>query len=445
MNNSFFLQKVLESSLPRLLLALFLLPVVLIALFFVTAEQNPHAAELAFAERSIDKDIIGSVVPASCESAPPTNHFAGDCAVPPTPSTITVACGVPVSPAGPKTISWPASARASYYMVRLDYVGDPAPYLVQNDNYGATSFTFTPTLDTNYTTWVHACNVSGCSAHQAVNFNCPSPVVVGISASPSQVDAGNSTTINWNVTGATSCTASGGWLGAKTAGSDSENFNPTANTTYTLTCTGPGGTVSNSATVLVPSGYITGTNCTIPTGASSCDVNIIWQSYNFFSTSEVLQGDIQFSSDTVNAGTVRSINPNDAVFTLRDSGGSFVTTYSASVSCAANSVWTGVGGSCVPLPEIDITADPNVIRSGATAPLEIEIDAGYELTCTLNDGGASQVFTHDGTPSSQTYSRTTRPLNSAQVVSVSCVSPTYPAVNGDADVRVNVVPTIQEI
>ncbi len=442
MNNSVFLQKMFQSAASKLFFALLLIPIAFAMVFFFTLDSNPHSAELAFVEHSTDKDIIGSVVPASCESAPPTNHFAGDCAVPPTPSTITVACGVPTNPPGPKTISWPASARATYYMVRLDYVGDPAPHLVQNDNYGATSFTFTPALDTNYVTWVHACNVSGCSLHQAVNFNCPSPVVVGITASPSKVDAGDSTTINWNVTGATSCTASGGWSGARTPGVGSENFNPTANTTYTLTCTGPGGTVSNSATVLVPSGYITGTNCTIPFGASSCDVNVIWESYNFFTTSQVSQGTTTFSTAASSAGTVRSIAPGNSTFTLEDAGGDFSTTFVSTVNCALGSVWAG--NRCVELPSVDISADPNVIRSGATAPLEIEIVAAYELTCTVNDGGAPQVFTHSGTPSSNTYNRTTRTLTSAQIVSVNCVSPLYPVVNGNSDVRINVVPTIQE-
>ena len=61
------------------------------------------------------------------------------------------------------------------------------------------------------------------------------------------------TTLTWTVSGATSCTASGDWSGAKSATGGSEYVTPaTAGTkTYTLSCTGTGGTTEASATITV--------------------------------------------------------------------------------------------------------------------------------------------------------------------------------------------------
>ncbi len=74
---------------------------------------------------------------------------------------------------------------------------------------------------------------------------------VSLSASPTTITSGQSSTLTWTSTNATSCTASGGWSGSKLTTGGSENVSPTSNTTYTLTCTGPGGTTPASATVTV--------------------------------------------------------------------------------------------------------------------------------------------------------------------------------------------------
>ena len=81
-----------------------------------------------------------------------------------------------------------------------------------------------------------------------VNPN-PAPVTT-LSASPSTITSGNSATLTWSSTNATSCTASGGWAGAR-ATSGTSSFSPTSNTTYTLACAGAGGTDSKSVTVTV--------------------------------------------------------------------------------------------------------------------------------------------------------------------------------------------------
>src|SRR5262249_52083563 len=104
-------------------------------------------------------------------------------------------------------------------------------------------------------------------------FLVPPPPTLMLSANPS-IPAGSAATINWSSTNATSCTATGGWTGAKgTSGSQSTGA-LTQTTTFTLTCTGGGGSVTKSVTVtVVPApptlDMLSANPTTIPTGNSA--------------------------------------------------------------------------------------------------------------------------------------------------------------------------------
>ena len=80
--------------------------------------------------------------------------------------------------------------------------------------------------------------------------NPPAVPTLVLAATPSIIDAGQSSTVSWDASDATSCTASGDWSGSK-AISGSEVVNPSATSTYTLSCIGDGGSASDSVTVTV--------------------------------------------------------------------------------------------------------------------------------------------------------------------------------------------------
>jgi hypothetical protein len=87
----------------------------------------------------------------------------------------------------------------------------------------------------------------------------PVPTVT-LSANPQSITVGQSSTLTWNSTNATSCTASGGWSGTQNT-SGSVTVTPTASTTYSLSCTGAGGSASASAVVTATaSGVSVGAN-----------------------------------------------------------------------------------------------------------------------------------------------------------------------------------------
>ena len=88
------------------------------------------------------------------------------------------------------------------------------------------------------------------SATTRVYGAAPSPAqVVRFDATPSNIAAGQSSTLTWIVQGATSVSINNG-IGT-VAATGSTTVTPTATTTYTLTGTGPSGNVTATTTVTV--------------------------------------------------------------------------------------------------------------------------------------------------------------------------------------------------
>jgi hypothetical protein len=78
------------------------------------------------------------------------------------------------------------------------------------------------------------------------------PPTVQLTASQTTVTSGQSVSLSWTSTGATSCTASGAWSGAQPLSASAvAQAALTATATYTLTCNGVGGSANSSATVTV--------------------------------------------------------------------------------------------------------------------------------------------------------------------------------------------------
>jgi hypothetical protein len=99
-------------------------------------------------------------------------------------------------------------------------------------------------------TFVLTCSGAGGerSAQVAITAVAPPPVI-SLSASPTAVLRGAATTLTWSVTSATSCSASGAWSGARQLTGTESTAALTANATYTLNCTGAGGSRNTSLTV----------------------------------------------------------------------------------------------------------------------------------------------------------------------------------------------------
>lgn len=80
----------------------------------------------------------------------------------------------------------------------------------------------------------------------------PAPTVT-LTLSQSKITLGSSSTIAWSSTDATSCAASGAWSGTQAiSGSSAQTPTTSGANTYTLTCTGTGGTTNQTAILTVP-------------------------------------------------------------------------------------------------------------------------------------------------------------------------------------------------
>lgn len=100
-------------------------------------------------------------------------------------------------------------------------------------------------------TYTLGCTGFGITTSRSVTLTVNAPTV-SISLAPSTITDGGSSTLTWSTTRTSACTASGAWSGP-TALSGSRQVSPsTGSFSYTLTCTGTGGSIaSNSATLTV--------------------------------------------------------------------------------------------------------------------------------------------------------------------------------------------------
>lgn len=118
---------------------------------------------------------------------------------------------------------------------------------VVSSNFGATgvsgSVSVNPSTSTTYTLTLSGPGGTTTQSNTLV-VSQPTP---SISVSPSVINRGNSATLFWSASGATSVSTNFG----QTATSGSITVNPTSTTTYTITAFGPAGSASNAASLIV--------------------------------------------------------------------------------------------------------------------------------------------------------------------------------------------------
>ncbi len=112
------------------------------------------------------------------------------------------------------------------------------------------SQTVTPSVNTTFTiTCFNSRGQASDSVTVFVNQVQATPTLV-FRAIPSVITRGDASSLSWTSDNTTSCIAGGGWSGNK-AVSGSQSVNPQVQTNYTLTCFGPGGSVTTEALVTV--------------------------------------------------------------------------------------------------------------------------------------------------------------------------------------------------
>ena len=189
----------------------------------------------------------------------------------------------------------------------------------------------------------------------------PSAPTISISANSTSVSYNASATLTWSSTNATSCSASGNWSGVKTTSGNESTGSLTSSKIYTLTCSGVGGSVSNSAAVTV------GTQPVIVNGAWSA-----WSTWSACSVTACGQTGTQTRTRTCT-------NPAPANGGINCSGSTSETQVCSTTACQN-----------IP-PTVSLTAPTNNSTLTASATITLSANASD------SDGTISKVEFYNGT------------------------------------------------
>ncbi len=202
----------------------------------------------------------------------------------------------------------------------------------------------------------------------------PSPTpVVTLTASPTTISAGDSTTLSWSSSNADTCTAFLGWTGSK-ALSGSQVVSPVVTTTYQLDCTGPGGVGSDDATVTVnvvtpetPTVDISALPLSIQVGSSS---QLTWNSEN---TTTCVASNGWSGARAVDG--VLSVSPTvTTTYTLECTGAGGIASDSVTITVTAEPL----------VPTLTLNANPLSVSAGATSTLTWV--SGNTTSCVASNG-----------------------------------------------------------
>lgn len=208
---------------------------------------------------------------------------------------------------------------------------------------------------------------------QAVGSTTPPPTAptVLISASPTTITSGNSSTLTWSTANATSCSASGGWSGIKGLSGSASTGSLTANTTFTLVCTGVAGSASQSATVAV--------SPSTPPPTSGNQVTSFRLTSTTSGTKPFTIGHA-FKQGGVPSGSTVSANVTDFQAVIKNAwpdGSAKFAILSGRASLPANTPLT-VTLSVASIPGGTALTESDLLNTGVTASIQ------YGATCTVN-------------------------------------------------------------
>lgn len=195
--------------------------------------------------------------------------------------------------------------------------------------------------------------------------------------------------------------------------------------------------------------------CFIQQGDSTCATTVTWEItnaadpnvYNTYTNTTVSSGDPSGSEPVALERGIHTFAARDNTNTLESTN--------VSAECVSGTNWNPVANICdivpppPPEPEISLDLSRELIRSGETVDVTVDVEAEYPAECTVYGVESTPiVFMHNGTPADPISGDvfTSRPLKAAQVVTVTCVpTPANGASSNTSSARVDVIPVVQEI
>ena len=220
------------------------------------------------------------------------------------------------------------------------------------------------------TTFALSCTgAGGTVSTSAVVAVVPTPTL-SLIASPTTVAAGNASTLQWSTANAASCTASGGWTGAKATSGSQSTGAIVSTTTFTLTCTGPGGTIARNATVTVAPAPQVSLSSSPTSVASGAAATLTWTSTNASSCSA--SGGWSGAKTTNGSQTTGPLAASTS-YTLTCSG-----------TGGSKSATTAVTVDSTPIASVTLSASPQSVTSGGSTTLTWS--SNNATSCLATDG-----------------------------------------------------------
>jgi hypothetical protein len=200
----------------------------------------------------------------------------------------------------------------------------------------------------------------------------PAAPTATLTVNPTMVAPGGGSMLTWSSTSATACAASGGWSGALPTSGSRGTGAVTANTAYSLNCTGPGGTSPAAAATLsvtvpaLPAATLTANPSMVAPGGAS---TLTWSSTN--ATACAASGGWSGSLPTSGSRSTGALTANTSYSLTCTAGGG-----TSSVAAAAVAVSGGMLG-----------VSPKIAA--------ITLSRTQQFTAIVPGGGAA-VWTVDG-------------------------------------------------
>ena len=223
------------------------------------------------------------------------------------------------------------------------------------------------------------------------------PAVV-LTANPASVPTGGTSRLTWSSTNATSCEASGGWSGSKPTSGSATTGPLATSTAYSLSCTGPSGTVVSTVTITVaaPAEPPTLALSATPTAvALDGHASLAWTSSG--ATSCTATGGPWSGTKPVQGSETVGPLSSSAAFTL---------------SC------TGIGGTKSLSVTVNVVAAPSLQL--AAAPDSVPAGGMSQLTWSATNATSCQASGGWGGSKPSSGSATIGPLVTSTAYSLSC-------------------------